>query len=301
MPRTTVIVVSYNHAAFVRDCLDSIREQSRPAARVLIADDASPDGRTQGVISEYVSAHAGFADFYPNPENIGLNATLNRMLALVDTEYVTYISADDVMLPERISTHEDLLDCAGRGTDLAYSDALVIDETGRRVSLSSEEFTWPEEYERTHSTAACLVRANWVPAASIFLRTSALRAAGGYREGLFFEDFELLTRMAARTRFVATEQPLVAVRRLSTSLGTVGFEGSSPRFIRAMYVSLRNTVGLSSQTDALALPRMWHLAVRAQKAGLPWRETLPMTWASRRGAPTVKSRIYRLARALVPH
>lgn len=42
-PRVTVVVVCYNQARFVPECLESVRRQTRPAHRVLITDDLSTD------------------------------------------------------------------------------------------------------------------------------------------------------------------------------------------------------------------------------------------------------------------
>ncbi len=298
--KTTVIVVSYNHAAYVDECLDSIRQQTVQPARVLIADDCSPDGITPSVITDYLAKHPGFGEFHPNAENIGLTATLNAMLRLVDTEYFTYIAADDYMQPERIETLQALLDQTDPATVLAYSDALVVDADGSQIGLSSSEFPWPHEPERSQSTLAQLVDANWIPAASMFMRTDSVKNAGGYAENLFFEDIELLTRLARTSRFAYSTKPLVTVRRLNTSLGAIGFDPTQPRFIRAQFYMLRNALGLTPELDRRVLRRQWELAIRARRAGNPWTETLWMTASSLRGAPSTRSRVYRLLLALLP-
>nr|WP_275436641.1 glycosyltransferase [Helcobacillus sp. ACRRO] len=300
LPGTTVIVVAYNHEQFVEECLDSILHQTRPAARVLIADDCSPGDDTQGRIRRYCAEHPGFAEFHPNEVNIGLTRTLNRMLALVETEFVTYIAADDFMRTDRIEKHEDLLASAEAGVPLAYSDATVVDGEGNVLGLSSEEFPWPDGDGRTTGVLDQLVAANWIPAASMFMRTAELRRCGGYNEDLFYEDFELLMRLARHHSFAVTAEPLVTVRRLETSIGAVGFDPRSARFIRAQYVSLAHALGRDRDLDARVLRVLWELAIRARATGVPWWETVRMTWRARRGAPTMKAWGYRTALALIP-
>jgi glycosyltransferase involved in cell wall biosynthesis len=43
-PLVTVILTSYNHAAFIEECLDSVLQQSIEDIEVLFIDDASSDG-----------------------------------------------------------------------------------------------------------------------------------------------------------------------------------------------------------------------------------------------------------------
>lgn len=295
-----MIVVAYNHEAFIDDCLDSIRAQTRQPAQVLIGDDCSPGDDTAGAIRRWCERHPGFAEFHPNPQNLGLNRTLNRLLAMVSTELVTYIAADDLMRSDRIEVHEDLLRAAGSDVPLAYSDAAVIDGDGNDFGLSSTEFPWPPEPQRSTQTLEALVSRNWLPAASMFLRSAALRERGGYCEDIFFEDFELLTRLARHDAFAYSEAPLVTVRRLETSLGAVGFDPTSPRFIRAQYVSLTNALGKSDALDQRVLRILWELAIRARAVGGPWREALGMTLRAQRGAPSLKAKLFRTASALIP-
>ncbi|QHC60056.1 glycosyltransferase [Rathayibacter sp. VKM Ac-2760] len=279
----TVIVVGYAHAAYLPECLDSIRTQTRPADRVLIADDASPDDSRE-VVAAYLGEHPGFAEFHPNPVNVGLTRTLNRMLALVGTEYVAYLSADDLMLPSRLERHLALLE--ETGADLAYSDAVVIDGDSRLLHASSSvEFPWPDEPARSETVAECILESNWIPAASLLLRTGTLRAAGGYAESLFFEDFELLVRLACRgSRFSYVEEPLVAVRRLSSSLAAQGFDREHSRYLVAMDAALRHYEDAAPDAAERALSVRWELAKRAGRSDLPWRTRLRMLTAARRGA-----------------
>lgn len=282
----TVLVVAYAHERYVDACLDSIRNQTILPSRVIIADDCSPD-TTAATISAYLDKHPEFsqiAEFAPNSQNIGLNPTLNKNLNKVTTTYFTYIAADDVMLPNRIEEHVKMMDASPEAV-LAYSDAIVIDEHGKVINeTSSIEFPWPDDAEsRTRPFAELLTR-NWMPAASLFLRTAQLREAGGYREDLFYEDFELLVRLSRDFPFVWTSDALVGVRRLSTSLGTTGFVGTSPRFIYALHAALLHYETADPRLANMAAMRRWELAKRSYRSDMSRQQALQMLWTSRKGA-----------------
>ncbi|WP_277245586.1 glycosyltransferase family 2 protein [Micrococcus terreus] len=293
----TVIVVAYSHAQFIEECLDSIRAQTTPPRRVLIADDASPDA-TDTVIREYLEQHPGWAEYHPNAENRGLNPTLNAMLAITHTQYVTYIAADDFMYPHRIEEHVKLMEsdpCAV----LAYSDAAVVDEHSNLLSESSQdEFPWPEDEWNRRYPFEELLSTNWMPAASLFLRTDRLKALGSYHDHLFYEDFELLVRLSKQAPFAFTEEPLVAVRRLSTSLGAIGFRGDSPRFITALDTALRHYEGTSKEIQRTAFEKRWALAKRAIATDMPRRNAMQLLWHSRRGASSPAAFVKHMVRAV---
>ncbi|GAA4518192.1 glycosyltransferase family 2 protein [Brevibacterium yomogidense] len=291
----TVLVVAYRHADYVVECLESIRLQTVKPDRVIIADDASPDN-TSAVVSAYLTEHRGFGELHTNAVNIGLNRTLNKHLATVASTYVTYISADDIMLPERIEKHFTLMDSAPDAA-LAYSDALVIDEESNILHETSQlEFPWPDSVDSRAAPFAALLHTNWMPAASLFLRTALLQDAGGYREDLFYEDFELLVRLSKHHQFVWTEEPLVGVRRLATSLGSTGFSSTNPAFLIALDAALRHYSDAAPPLRTSAASKRWELAKRASASSMPARKSLALLWNARSGASSRLASSAHLAR-----
>lgn len=279
----TVLVVAYRHAEYVVECLESIRQQTAVPGRVIIADDNSPDD-TSAVITAYLDAHPGFGEFRRNDENIGLNRTLNKNLATVTSRYFTYISADDVMRPQRIERHLALMEKAPDAA-LAYSDAVVIDgESAVLHETSQTEFPWPAGPEDRERPFAALLHTNWMPAASLFLRTEVLQGAGGYRADLFYEDFELLVRLSKHHRFVWTDEALVGVRRLETSLGATGFASTNPSFLVALDAALRHYADAEEPLRGQAASTRWELAKRAYRSTMRPRESLSLLWNARKGA-----------------
>lgn len=294
-PGTTVAVVAYNHSEFIVECLESIRTQSRCATRVLIADDNSPDN-TQDVIKEYCNRYPDFAEFYPNTVNIGLNRTLNRLLELTTTEFFTYISADDFMLPQRLEIQEELLR-KYPDTALCYSDAIVVDAASQEsTDPSSVEFPWPDDEEILAKPFRQLLTKNWIPAASIFLRTNLLKESGGYHQDIFFEDHEILVRLSKHYNFCFTRNPLVAVRRLSTSLGATGIAHKSPRFIEAQNEIYSHYASADRELSLKSYSLRWELAKRSISTEMSRRESLRLLWSSRNGAEKKLAFPYQLIR-----
>lgn len=281
--QVTVLVVTYNQAEFVEECLDSILQQTTRPNRILVADDLSTDA-TRSTIESYLARNPGTVEFKPNDNNLGLNRTLNLLLSEVETEFVTYIAGDDYMMPTRIERQV----AAMRGTShaLSYCDASVVNEDSELIHASSKiEFPWPSEPARSQETFALLLDTNWIPAASFFLRTDLLRQAGGYNESVYFEDLELLVRLSALGHsFCYVDEPLVAVRRVRTSLGTRTFKQDNPDFLRAMYTTLQHYETARPDLARRALSKRWAIAKRLDASVNSTRESRDLMRQASAGA-----------------
>ena len=55
-PLVTIVALCHNHAAFLREALDSILSQTHPALEVWLVDDASTDG-SQDILRAYAGQH----------------------------------------------------------------------------------------------------------------------------------------------------------------------------------------------------------------------------------------------------
>ena len=219
LPLVTVIVVSYNHIAFLPQLFESIEGQGVRPGLTILCDDASTDGSAQ-VLADFAERTTLRTLVRLNDRNRGLTPTLNAALALVDTPYFTYISGDDYMLPDHLATQLALL---ASDPDLAfvYSDAIRVDETG--AELGPSFFDNLGRSEEDVDDFRSLLRRNWIPAASVVASTAAVRAVGGYDEALFFEDHDLWLRLASSRPFAGGSEPSVAFREVVGSLGHTRF------------------------------------------------------------------------------
>ncbi|WP_106818031.1 glycosyltransferase [Janibacter massiliensis] len=256
----TAIVVTYNHAPYVRQCLESIRQQTRPFARLLLIDDRSPDD-TVAVVKEWI-AETGFeVEVHVNPENRGLTKSLNAGLGDVRTPFYAYISGDDYMFPDRVERQLEVLEQAPADVVMVYSDAHRVDADDRRLPDFSDAYGWPGGLD-PEATYLALLRDNWIPAPSVMLRTDAVRAAGGYDEDQFYEDWDLWLRLARQFVLARLDEPLVAFRELETSLGHTQFHARNPRFLEARAATLRKHLGPSETVRNITAPLLWETTRR---------------------------------------
>lgn len=267
-PEVTAIVVSYNHAAYVASALDSIAGQSYSLARIICVDDCSTDD-TREAITQWVQSSGLNVDVTLRAENLGLCANLNAALSQVTTPLYTYISADDRMLPERLERQVARWVEDGEAAAAVYSDAYRIDPQGERLLPRYGALNdWIHVPSKEGHVFEHLLRHNWIPAASVLLNTSAVVAAGGYDEQLFYEDHDLWLRLARTGTLLCVPDPLVEIRELDTSLGATHFHPTDHRYVAARLRIMLKNYGVSESGDDYLRDVMPVLAVRLWELGV---------------------------------
>lgn len=106
MPRVSVIMASYNHAAFVEEAMASVFTQSYRDLELVVTDDGSGDG-TPEVIRRCRDPRLRFHAF---PENRGACAALNDTIARATGEYAAVLNSDDFFLPGKLEKQVAFLD-----------------------------------------------------------------------------------------------------------------------------------------------------------------------------------------------
>ena len=101
VPSVTVFAICYNHARFVIECLESIRNQTFGTFQLIVTDDCSTD-ESQAKIEAWLAAHRPDAIFIRHDRNVGLCATLNEALALATGDHISMIATDDLWEPNKI-------------------------------------------------------------------------------------------------------------------------------------------------------------------------------------------------------
>lgn len=211
----TVVVASYNHAEFVEQALASVFAQTEPRVRVIITDDASNDG-SQQLIRDLLTEHGWVAEHLVfHDQNQGICRTFNEALALVQTPFVAFISADDWMHPDRMLRqleHAQQFDesVAVFHTDMqiAHPDGSLHPDTWReRVPLPEWAFEGA-----TKCSVPQLLDVYSVRTPSAMLRTAAVREVGGYDETLSFEDLDMWLRLAEHYQFAYLDEALAVYR-----------------------------------------------------------------------------------------
>lgn len=95
----TVIIAAWNAAATVEQAVVSVLDQSAGRCQIIVVDDGSTDD-TPSVLASYESTGQCRV---VRISHAGLGPARNAGLDCVDTEYLTFLDADDVLLPGAVA------------------------------------------------------------------------------------------------------------------------------------------------------------------------------------------------------
>ena len=105
-PELSVVIPIFNGEKYLKECLDSILNQSISLDRLeIIAVNDNSNDRSLEILNEYSSKYPNFK-IISNNENLGAGKSRNIAINEVKTDYLTFLDCDDFISP---NAYEDSL------------------------------------------------------------------------------------------------------------------------------------------------------------------------------------------------
>jgi GT2 family glycosyltransferase len=133
--KASIIIVTWNHAAFLPACLEAITSQTYPDLEVIVVDNASEDGSAAWVCSHYPQIRV-----FEQTQNLGFAAGFNLGAKAASGEWLLSINPD--LVPAR--------DFVSRMVQAANSDA--------RIGMVAPKLLRADDSNRLDSTGLFLDR-----------------------------------------------------------------------------------------------------------------------------------------------
>jgi glycosyltransferase involved in cell wall biosynthesis len=224
-PLVTIFCLCYNHKKFVAQALHSVFNQTYTNIQVIVLDDGSTDGSVKEIgkqLSNRPDVH-----FINHTSNMGYCSSLNEVAALAKGEFVIDLSADDILMPTRVEVGVREFFKKGESYGVNFSDAFIINEFGREISVHSQKH--PHANIPEGDIYKNLIDRYFICPPTLMFRRSVLAKIGGYDETLAFEDFDFLIRSSREFNYFYTPLPLVKKRILASSMSATQFVRNSPQ------------------------------------------------------------------------
>ena len=208
MPTVSVVIPTYNCAAFLGAAIESVLAQTYQDLEIIVIDDSSED--------ETPEVAKRFADriTYHRQERKGPSAARNRGINLSQGEYIAFLDADDIWLPQKLAEQIPVLE-RDATIGLVCADFSVV--AGDRVVASS--FLECCKLARSGYVFDEIIQQNFILPSSAVVRRSCLSDVGLFDESLWsVEDRELCLRIAYRWKVAVIRKQLVVKRNRPTSI-----------------------------------------------------------------------------------
>jgi glycosyltransferase involved in cell wall biosynthesis len=146
MPKVSIIIPVYNVEKYLRECLDSVVNQTLRDIEIICVNDGSPD-RSPQILEEYASRDSRITVIHK--ENGGLSSARNAALPYIKSEYTLFVDSDDWIEPDLCEKTVTVADQekADMTCFLYYNsqhykyDKLILQGKGEQYSLNDWFYT----------------------------------------------------------------------------------------------------------------------------------------------------------------
>jgi alpha-1,3-rhamnosyltransferase len=206
-PLVSIIIPSFNHRPYVEEGIRAALAQTYTNCEVIVVDDASTDG--SGDFLEELAAQLPIR-LIRNPNNVGLNKTLQNGLKAAVGTYISMIASDDKVSADKIEWQVDFLTTTG--LDGIYGTGWLLKDDSQLELMDLKDF---EEYFSDGSALRRLyvddTRGPLLQAA--LLRSEVIKEVWAHRGTFKSDDWLTLIRLLERYRIGFVNRPCFYYRQ----------------------------------------------------------------------------------------
>lgn len=188
-PLVSVVIPTYNHAAFLRTALQSVVDQTYKNLEILIVNNNSTD-ETEAIVLSFNKKNISLFNFHNNGI---IAAARNHGIQHATGEFIAFLDSDDIWYPTKI---EDCIHALETGADIACHGEFWVMHNGNR-----REVMYGPAKNATYKKL--LHRGNCISTSTVVVRKSILQEVKGFSERKDFvttEDYDCWMRIAQATR-----------------------------------------------------------------------------------------------------
>lgn len=214
MSELSILIVTWNSQATIRDCLNSIQNNCQNLNyEVLVWDNVSTDDTVRIIETEFPKVQ-----LFRSQQNLGFAGGNNRLLEKANSELILFLNPDTLVInnavPKMLEYLKNDAAVVALGPKLLYSDFTFQLSYAKFPNLGSEFFT--KIYQRGANLRRSLVlkflennstnakEVDWVSGACMLTRKEVLRQVGRFDENffLYFEDADLCRRLKSKGNII---------------------------------------------------------------------------------------------------
>ncbi|MGB5686961.1 MAG: glycosyltransferase family A protein, partial [Candidatus Electrothrix sp.] len=195
----SVVIPCYNQGRTIGEALDSVHQQTVPAAEIVIIDDGSEDIFTRQILTEI----RGSGTYVVRTENSGVAAARNLGIRLTSSPYIVLLDGDDILEPEYFEHASKVLD-----------DQSAVDfVTCGLKAFEGADYTWIPPCTLLETLA------KGGPHISSMFRRKIWHFVGGFDESLpGYEDMDFwISAMGQGSQGTVLDEPFLRYRVRSNS------------------------------------------------------------------------------------
>jgi glycosyltransferase involved in cell wall biosynthesis len=156
--KISVVVTTYNHESYIRQCLENILSQKGDYdLEVIVGDDCSTD-KTLIIIEQYKISHRNTIFILPTQNNLGITKNLKRCLDACSGDYIAICEGDDYWTDNyKLQKQKDFLD-KHRECSMCFSAIVLYYEDTNQFVPHQGQLSLKKQFLTTED----LIRINYI-------------------------------------------------------------------------------------------------------------------------------------------
>ena len=208
MKLVTVIIPTYNVELYIKDCLESILNQTYKNIEIIVMDDGSKD-RTALIVKEYQKKYSNIT-LYEN-ENHGQGYERNRAIEKATGEYILFVDSDDFI--ELDTIEESVKKIEKENSDLVMFDWKYYNHRTQRYNYNTTELVYAEKILENNDTLKILKLTAYFSVNKLYRRSFLVDNNIKYMENYIYEDNPFWVEVAIKAnRISILQKPFYNVR-----------------------------------------------------------------------------------------
>ncbi len=244
-PLVTVLCLSYNHAPFLREALDSVYQQTHTNLQVILIDNKSEDNSSK-ILQEYYEKYSTISHLVLNDENKGNCQAINDVLPLVKGEYIVDFATDDVFYPNRLERQLQTFQNLSNDYGLVFTNAEMIDENSQKTGLHTDN---KNVRISTGNVYKDIVERYFLCPPTMLVRKEVFDKLQGYDANLAYEDYDFLVRSSRIYKFHFLDEVLTKRRVLENSMHSLFSAKNNYKMIESTYLICEKVYQLNETVE----------------------------------------------------
>jgi glycosyltransferase involved in cell wall biosynthesis len=139
-PLVSNIIIFFNAGRFIQEAIESVFAQTYENWELLLVDDGSEDDSTN-IAKTYALKYPGKVYYYQhdNHQNFGMSASRNLGIDCAKGKYITFLDADDIWLPHKLSQQVAILESRAEAA-MVYGNMLFWYSWNKNSNTSLNDY-----------------------------------------------------------------------------------------------------------------------------------------------------------------
>jgi glycosyltransferase domain-containing protein len=213
LPLVSILIPFYNHNHFIKQTLDSIKEDTYENKEIIIINDGSSNPEDSN-ITNWMQQHPEIQTTYIKRENRGVTKTLNELIRMANGDYILPCASDDYFIENTIAERIRLLQ-NNPNKKIVIGDTIVVNDNNKllfKSNLFEMRKNNPKNFLTDYGIQKMIITKwgglKWLADKSLF------DTIGIFDENLIVEDWDFFLRVASKNLAIFYPDKKVSAYRL---------------------------------------------------------------------------------------